>query len=117
MRLIEFSHEADSFAVEPLLGDIDEIREKADKFIDKYLAFYRFFEKHAIFVSKNIESQVKSLHISYFEKALTIYYENIGDSKEAIRALKENYKSIMASNNTIRSGLAQEFRMLLGVES
>ena len=116
-KLIVFSNEADSFGVESLLGDNEEIKIKADKFIDNYYEFYRFFKKHEIFLSENIVDLIKSLHKTYFDKAVTIRHIEGDEVIAAMDTLSKNYENIRTSNERIRNSLKQEFRNLLGVDT
>ncbi len=116
-KLIAFSNKADCFGVEPFFDEGEDIKEKADEFIDIYFEFYEFFEKHEIFLSENIEKQIKSLHKSYFENAIAIKYQDSGEAQKAIEALRNNYEDIRTSNEKIRNDLSNEFRSLLGVNS
>ena len=116
-KLIALSNEAACFSVEPLFDNAEDIKEKANKFIDIYFEFYQFFEKHEIFLSEHIEKQIKSLHKLYFERAIAIKYKDGNEVQKAIEELRSNYEEIKRSNEKIRNALSREFRSLLGVDS
>ena len=116
-KLVAFSAEADSFAVEPSHGDEGELKAKADAFIDKYFDFYRFFEQHAIFVSSAVERQINELHSSHFNAALSLTYHQGEQFQKAVAKFKDDSQKIIEESNAIRANIAAEFRSLLGVES
>lgn len=115
--LVEVSGEADSFAVEPVHEDQDELKKKADSFIDTFFEFYRYFEKHEIFVPEDVANQVKALHDAHFRAALDIHYKEGEEQGNAIMAFKKGAQDILEKSSAIRRNLANELRKLLGVES
>lgn len=57
-RLVKVYKEADCFAVELThFKDNEEQKHKANQFIDTYFEFYEYFDRHEIFIPKNIANQ------------------------------------------------------------
>ena len=115
--LVAVSSEADTFAVEPLHGDKEELMRKADGFIYTFSEFYEYFEKHEIFVPEDVAFQVKKLHDEYFRNALGIRYTEGAEQEKAILEFKNSAVDIFTKSSDIRRKLAKELRKLLGVES
>jgi hypothetical protein len=116
-RLVAFSAEADCLAVEPLHDDNEELKAKADKFIDKYFDFYTFFEQRAFFFSSSVEKQIKDLHTSHFNAAISLTYQDGEQFNNAVAKFKRESQSITSESHEIRDHLAADFRALLDVES
>lgn len=115
--LVEVSGEADSFAIEPVHEDQEELKKKADSFIDTFFEFYRYFEKHDIFVPEDVANQVKALHDAHFRAAVDIHYKEGEEQENAITAFKKGAQDILEKSSAIRRKLANELRNLLGVDS
>lgn len=109
--------EADAFAVEPLHEDREELIKKADRFIDAFFEFYRYFEKHEIFIPVSVAAQVKALHDDHFKAALDIHYSEGAEQDNAIMKFKQSSQEILQKSNTLKRNLSNELRKLLGVES
>lgn len=115
-RLVKFSGAAGALSTEVIIDDDEELKKKANLFIDEFFEFYNFYNERAILLSSDLEESIEKLHKDHFYAALDIRYNNESSNKSAILEFRKNSSKIQSESYGIKSKIASEFRALIGVE-
>lgn len=117
-KLVAFDDAASSLIAEFDMNHPEELRKKADKFIDIYYAFHEYADQNEIYFSEELSKLIAELHSETFNQSLRVVYQtapySIDDFKNAFCKEKSN---IQSRTGQIKQQIKQEFRQLLGVEA
>jgi hypothetical protein len=103
---------------DPLDNDDEDLRRKADEFIDRFFEFRSFVEECAIYFPEETVRVAMKLGDLIFNLSLEIrYHSTPADVKRLIQKYKAAEKDIETSNKQIRQYIESEFRKMLGASS
>ncbi len=114
-KIVAFDASATVLMVEFDMDDPEELREKADKFIDIYYDFHQYAEQNEIYFSEELCKLIAGLHSEAFNQAICVTYKtepySIDDLK---KAFIEERPGIQSRTEQIKRQIKEEFRELLG---
>lgn len=117
-RLVALNSAGMVLTYDPLDNDDDDLREKADEFIDSYFEFRSFIEECAIYFPEETVRAAMKLSDLIFNLSLEIrYHSTPADVKRLIQRYKAAEKDIESSNKQIKQYIEWEFRKMLGASS
>ena len=116
-KVITLENAAACLKAEFQMDDHEELKEKADTFIDRFFELHSFVEDHKIYFSEHLANKIKELNTLYFNLSIDIYYQSKPDNKkdfvEAFNKEKENFDT---QNTKIKTVIESDFRKLIGVK-
>jgi hypothetical protein len=96
--------------------DHEELKVRADEFIDKFLETHSFLEENAIYFPSKIPNKIKSFNKLMFDLSINLYYHSKPeDAKGFIDSFKKQKADFEIQNSDIKKFVESEFRALLGV--
>jgi hypothetical protein len=105
-------------ACDTYVDDDNDLRKRADEFMDGYFEFRSFVEECAIYFPEETVRAAMKLGDLMFNLSVEIrYHSTPADAKRLIQRYKAAEKDIESSNKQIRQYLEWEFRKMLGAGS
>ncbi len=116
-KLVAFDDSASSLMVEFDMDDSEELREKADKFIDIYHDFQKYAEQNQIYFSEELCKLIAALHSEVFDQSIRVTYQTTPHSLDDLKKVFSKEKpSIQSRTEQIKLKIKEEFRELLGAK-
>lgn len=96
--------------------DHEELKTRADEFIDKFLETHSFLEENAIYFPSKIPEKIMGFNKLMFKLSINLYYHSKPENaKDFIDSFKRQKAVFEAQNSEIKKFVESEFRALLGV--
>ena len=115
--LVELTKYAEMFSWSPVLDDVEELLEDADKYNETHTKFYDFFNSHTIFLPTKLEGKIRNMHNSYSSAWVAVESAEKSELPKVIKKLESEMPNIRKATNEIKEEIAKNLRELLGVES
>jgi hypothetical protein len=97
--------------------DDKDLKFRADKFIDEFLALNSFMCRNTLYFPSEISGKIHEFNYPEFNLSLDINYASRSeDVSKSIDAFEKNRKAFNSLNSTIKKIIETEFRAFLGVE-
>lgn len=94
----------------------EELKARADEFIDKFFETHSFLEENAIYFPSKSVDKIKKFHELTFNLSINLYYHSKPkNAKDFIDSFKKRKEDFERQNSDIKKFIEAEFRSLLGV--